>query len=409
MWLLAIPIGLQGLAMVIDEGVFHRRRGLPPWERIGHPLDTLTIAICLGWLVVTDRGASANLTVYIALAVVSTLFVTKDEKIHARLCGAGEHWLHALLFTLHPIVLGAFAWLWWTGHQTILIAQLAITLAFLGYQIIYWNVLHDRSTRRPLVNNAWYGPLGARWYEADDTPIALLRAEARHRNPWIAERIETALGPSAQRVLDLGCGAGFLSNFLAERGHRVTGLDAVDDNLAVASSYDRTGSANYLIGDARALPFPDASFDAVCAMDLLEHFEDPSAVVAEAARVLAPGGLFFFHTFNRTWLANLVVVKAVELFVSNTPDDLHVLRLFITPEELTAMCAARALEIVELRGSRPRFRWPLWRMLVTGRVKNDFAFTFTASTKLGYTGFAQRGDPRLPDPTTEVDTDFAGA
>ncbi|HET9989700.1 MAG TPA: bifunctional 2-polyprenyl-6-hydroxyphenol methylase/3-demethylubiquinol 3-O-methyltransferase UbiG, partial [Kofleriaceae bacterium] len=221
--------------------------------------------------------------------------------------------------------------------------------------------------------------------------IALLRAEARHRNPWIAE----AIGATPRRVLDLGCGAGFLANYLAERGHTVTGLDATDENLAIARAYDRTGSASYVIGDARVLPFPDASFDAVCAMDLLEHVEDPASVVAEAARVLAPGGLFFFHTFNRTWLANLVVIKGVELFVKNTPPDLHVLRLFVKPEELAAMCDAHALGLVELRGSRPRFRWPLWRMLVTREVGDDFAFTFTRSTTLGYTGFARK-QPALP-------------
>ena len=43
-----------------------------------------------------------------------------------------------------------------------------------------------------------------------------------------------------------------------------------------------------------------------------------------------------------------------------------------------------------LVGSRPRFRWPLWRMLLTGKVGDDFAFTFTPSTKLGYTGIARK-------------------
>lgn len=77
---------------------------------------------------------------------------------------------------------------------------------------MYWNVLRDRAA--PRVNHAWYAELGERWYEAQDTPIALLRAESRHRNPWIAEHI----GPAPRVVLDLGCGAGFLSNGLAARG-----------------------------------------------------------------------------------------------------------------------------------------------------------------------------------------------
>ena len=394
-WLL-VPVGLQALAMLVDEGVFHRRRGLPRWERIGHPLDTLTIALCLAWLIATRPERSAALPVYGGLAVLSTLFVTKDEPVHAKLCGAGEHWLHAVLFVLHPIVLAAFALLWWQGERTLLAIQLGVVAAFGAYQAIYWNVVRARPERT--VDNTWYAPLGTRWYEADDTPIALLRAEARHRNPWIAQ----VIGAEPMRVLDLGCGAGLLANDLAVRGHDVTGLDPERDNLVVARAYDRSRSATYLVGDARELPFADDSFDVVCAMDLLEHVEEPARVIAEAARVLAPGGRFFFHTFNRTRLANLIVIKGVELFVRNTPRDLHVLRLFLTPEELATMCRAHGLAIAELRGSRPRFTWPLWRMLFTGRVGDDFAFTFTRSTAIGYTGYAQKARVERSDAYARV-------
>jgi 2-polyprenyl-6-hydroxyphenyl methylase / 3-demethylubiquinone-9 3-methyltransferase len=371
-----VPIGLQAIAMIADEGWCHRRRELPRWERIGHPLDTLTLALCLGWLL-----AGWPLAGYVVLAIASTLFVTKDEAVHAQRCTAFEHWLHAVLFALHPIVLAAFAYLAWTGHTTVLAVQLAVTLGFMAYQIAYWNLRRPRA-----VNNAWYADLGARWYEADDTPIALLRAEARHRNPWLGEAIARELGPRC-RVLDLGCGAGLLANYLAARGHDVIGIDSTPENLAIART---RGDARFELGDATALDEPDASFDVVCALDLLEHVEDPSQVVTEAARVLKPGGLFVFHTFNRTWQANLIVIKGVAWFVRNAPDDLHVLRLFIRPEELSAMCRDAGLEIVALTGSRPRFRWPLWRMLFTGRVGDDFAFTWTRSTKLGYTGIARR-------------------
>jgi 2-polyprenyl-6-hydroxyphenyl methylase/3-demethylubiquinone-9 3-methyltransferase len=379
-----VAVGLQGIAMVVDEAVFHRKRGLPRWERIGHPLDTLTIVVCLGWLLATSPS-STTLGVYIGLAAFSTLFVTKDELVHAKLCSGGEQWLHSVLFVLHPIVLFAFGNLWWHGHLAPLVGQLVVTIAFMGYQIVYWCVL--RAPERA-VNNDWYADLGTRWYAADDTPIALLRAESRHRNPWIAE----TLGEEPQDVLDLGCGAGFLSNYLGTRGHRVTGIDTTTENLTVAKLHDDSRRVAYRQADACALPFPDRSFDVVCAMDLLEHVEKPHALIAEASRVLRPGGRFVFHTFNRNWLANLIIIKGVEWFVKNTPKDLHVLRLFHTPAELTAMLNARGLDVVELRGSRPRFRWPLWRMLLTGRVGDDFAFTFTPSTKLGYTGIAKKVD-----------------
>jgi len=374
-----LPLVVQGLAMLVDEAWFHRRRELPRWERIGHPLDTLTIIACLGWLL-----AGGPLAGYVVLAIGSTLFVTKDEPVHARLCSGGEQWLHALLFALHPVVLAAFTQL----PPSLLFGELIVVAGFFVYQLVYWNV--PRAAREHHIDNTWYADLGARWYEAEDTPIALLRAEARHRNPWIAGEIARVLGSGPRSVLDLGCGAGFLANDLAARGYRVAGIDTTAENLSVARARDASHSVAYRVADAASLPYPDASFDVVCAMDLLEHVEQPGRVIREAARVLRPGGMLFFHTFNRTWLANLIVIKGVETFVANTPKDMHVLRLFIPPDDLRVMCRDAGLDVVDLRGSRPRFGWPLWRMLVTGKVGEDFAFRFTRSTALGYTGYARR-------------------
>ena len=240
------------------------------------------------------------------------------------------------------------------------------------------------------VNNDIYEALGERWYSADDDPVALLRAESRLRNPWVSARLRERTRERA-RVLDVGCGAGFLSNYLARQRFEVTGLDASKESLAVAARHDETGRVVYQVGDALALPHPNESFDAVCAMDFLEHVEDPASVVQECARVLRPGGLFFFHTFNRNPLAWLVVIKGVEWFVKNTPPDMHVLRLFIKPSELGRICRDNGLDVVELRGAKPViFAASFWRMLVSGVVPTDFRFEFSPSTLLSYTGFAER-------------------
>jgi 2-polyprenyl-6-hydroxyphenyl methylase/3-demethylubiquinone-9 3-methyltransferase len=222
--------------------------------------------------------------------------------------------------------------------------------------------------------------------------VALLRAESRHRNPWVARHVERAFGGRPVDVLDVGCGGGFLSNYLAARGHRVSGLDEAADSLEVARRHDPTRSVDYRVGDALALPYPDASFDVACAMDFLEHVEDPARAVAEIGRVLRPSGLFFFHTFNRNPLAYLVIIKAVEWFVKNTPRDMHVLRLFVRPDELAAMCRANGLEPLEILGSRPRLSPALLKLAATGVVPDDFAFTFSRSTLLSYTGVSRRDD-----------------
>lgn len=240
------------------------------------------------------------------------------------------------------------------------------------------------------VNNALYDTLGERWYAAQDDPVALLRAESRLRNPWVIQTLRTHAPPGA-RALDIGCGAGFLSNPLAAAGFDVVGLDASAESLAVAARHDPTGRVHYQRGNALQLPFPDASFDAVCAMDFLEHVEDPARAIAQAARVLRPGGLFFFHTFNRHPLAWLIVIKGVEWFVANTPRDMHVLRLFIRPAHLARMCDDAGLSVLDLRGSAPVvLSRAFWHMLRTGSVRDDFRFRFTKRPLLGYSGYARR-------------------
>jgi 2-polyprenyl-6-hydroxyphenyl methylase/3-demethylubiquinone-9 3-methyltransferase len=245
------------------------------------------------------------------------------------------------------------------------------------------------------INNAFYESLGDRWYEAEDDPVALLRAEGRLKNPWVLERLAARFPGASCRVLDIGCGAGFLCNALARAGHRPEGVDLSRGSLAVARGRDTTGRAAWRVADAYRLPWRDARFDAVSCLDFLEHVERPGAVIAEAARVLKPGGLFFFHTFNRNPLAWLVVIKGLEWFVRNTPPRMHVLPLFIKPEELDRYCREAGMRAVEWTGMRPRpERLPFWRMLATGKVPADFEFRFTRSLAISYLGMAvKQGAP----------------
>jgi 2-polyprenyl-6-hydroxyphenyl methylase/3-demethylubiquinone-9 3-methyltransferase len=239
------------------------------------------------------------------------------------------------------------------------------------------------------INNAIYESYGDRWYTAYDDPIALLRAENKVKTPWILREISHYLGESAE-ILDVGCGGGFLSNDLAIAGHRVTGIDLSAESLKVAARFDRTKSVQYEVADAYTLPYPDQSFDAVTAMDFLEHVENPGAVIDEMSRVLRPGGLFFFHTFNRNFLSWLVVIKLVEWLVANTPKDMHVLRLFIKPEELERYCASNGLRVIKMTGLRPVISSIPLLSFFKGIVPEKLRFTLTKSLGLSYMGMAKK-------------------
>jgi hypothetical protein len=144
--LAAIPLGMQAMVTVADEFYFHRRRGLPRWERIGHPLDTLTVLGCYAVALALPLTAW-SLRTYVALAVFSCLFVTKDELVHAKYCKPLEHWVHALLFVLHPIVFASMGFLWLKEARPLMFVQGALTLAFGLYQTLYWNTSWIKSPR----------------------------------------------------------------------------------------------------------------------------------------------------------------------------------------------------------------------------------------------------------------------
>ncbi len=159
------------------------------------------------------------------------------------------------------------------------------------------------------INNEFYNLYGDRWYTAKDDPIALLRAETKVKLPWVLKKVaERQFLPSETKILDVGCGAGFLANPLSASGFNVTGVDLSEESLLVARRFDSTKKVEYMVADAYHLPFPDQSFNVVTAMDFLEHVDDPAKVVKEFSRVLKPGGLFVFHTFNRNLVAYLVII-----------------------------------------------------------------------------------------------------
>ena len=245
-------------------------------------------------------------------------------------------------------------------------------------------------TNTPKINNEFYNDLGERWYTDNINPVALLRVERHLKLDYIKQILKKHHVPDNADLLDVGCGAGFLTNPLAASGYQLKGVDLSATSLETAKAHASSQfNPVYQTADAYNLPEPNQSFDVVLMMDFLEHVDNPDLAIAEAARVLRPGGLFIFHTFNRTLIANLLVIKAVELVSRDCPEHMHVFHLFITPKELQIFCQQNDLTVQEFKGVRPNF-WsaPFWSTVMRRKLHPDLRFTFSRSLAVGYIGYA---------------------
>ncbi|MFC3503160.1 methyltransferase domain-containing protein [Micromonospora krabiensis] len=197
--------------------------------------------------------------------------------------------------------------------------------------------------RRALPRNdpRQYDDLAGEWWRPDGV-FAMLH--------WLAEA-RAALVPPADRpgalLVDLGCGAGLLAPHLAGRGYRHVGVDLTRSALAQAAAH----GVSPVNGDATAVPLADGCADVVAAGELLEHVPDWRRVVAEACRLLRPGGLLVLDTLNDTLLSRIVAVHLGER-LPTVPKGIHDPRLFVDDRELVSECARHGVAL-RVRGVRP--------------------------------------------------------
>jgi 2-polyprenyl-6-hydroxyphenyl methylase/3-demethylubiquinone-9 3-methyltransferase len=194
----------------------------------------------------------------------------------------------------------------------------------------------------------WWDPKGssAMLHRLNPVRLQFLREAIDahwHQDP------ETLKPLAGKRALDVGCGAGLLTEPLARLGAEVTGVDAAAENIAVAREHAvGAGLAiDYRAGELARLGL--GQFDLVTAMEVLEHVADKTTFVAELARHLAPGGLLVLSTPNRTARARLLMVGLAET-VGAIPRGTHHWEDFATPDELGELLDEAGLQMGPPRG-----------------------------------------------------------
>jgi 2-polyprenyl-6-hydroxyphenyl methylase / 3-demethylubiquinone-9 3-methyltransferase len=193
-----------------------------------------------------------------------------------------------------------------------------------------------------------FNALANRWWdpEGPQKPLHVLNPA---RLDYIRER--TAL--RGARVLDVGCGAGLLSEALAREGAHVTAIDLAPDLIRIAKLHrlESGVEVDYRLTAVEAMAEEaPASFDAIACMEMLEHVPDPAAVIAACATLLKPGGRLFLSTLNRTPAAFALAIVGAEYVARMLPKGTHQYRDFIKPSELSAWLRAADLELEDVSG-----------------------------------------------------------
>jgi 2-polyprenyl-6-hydroxyphenyl methylase/3-demethylubiquinone-9 3-methyltransferase len=201
---------------------------------------------------------------------------------------------------------------------------------------------------------ARFDALAARWWDRSG-PMAPLHAMNPLRVAWVDRLL-----PRGCLLLDVGCGAGLASEALARLGHDVLGIDAGADVIAAAELHaqDQALTLRYRHATAESLLDEAARFDAVTALEVVEHVADPARFIATLAGLLAPGGTLVLSTLNRTRRSYLTAKLGAEYLLRLLPVGTHQWQQFITPAELGAMIRSAGLLVTDTAGMsfNPLFR-----------------------------------------------------
>ncbi len=172
-------------------------------------------------------------------------------------------------------------------------------------------------------------------------------------NPLRLNYIDKAVSLSGKTVLDVGCGGGILSESMAEKGAKVTGIDLGEKALKVAQLHSLESGVEVvyrLVAVEKLAEEQPASFDVVTCLEMLEHVPDPSSVVRACAALVKPSGHVFFSTLNRNPKSYLFAVIGAEYILNMLPRGTHEYEKFIKPSELASWARVADLSLINQIG-----------------------------------------------------------
>ena len=193
----------------------------------------------------------------------------------------------------------------------------------------------------------WWDPNGSERMLHKLNPVRLKYIRDQIDQHWQCD--ECSRRPlDGRTALDVGCGAGLLTEPLARLGARASGIDASPELIDVARWHAAAMGLDidYRAGDVQEL---EGRFDLITCMEVIEHVADPAAFVQALARRLAPGGLLVLSTPNATGWSKLLTITLAE-GLGRIPKGTHDFAKFIAPERMKILLADAGLRCIDVEG-----------------------------------------------------------
>jgi 2-polyprenyl-6-hydroxyphenyl methylase/3-demethylubiquinone-9 3-methyltransferase len=212
-----------------------------------------------------------------------------------------------------------------------------------------------------------FAELAHRWWDPNGPQRAL-----HELNPTRLAYVRSRCEMRGAAALDVGCGAGLLSEALAGEGAEVVAIDLAPELIEIAKLHLLESRAarpalrvDYRVQSAESIAdeLPE-KFDAITCMEMLEHVPDPSSVVRACAGLLKPGGRLFVSTLNRTPAAFALAIVGAEYVAGLLAKGTHSYAQFIRPAELAGWLRAAGLELEDVSGLHYN---PITRRATLGR------------------------------------------
>ncbi|KRZ15762.1 Sec1 family domain-containing protein 1, partial [Trichinella zimbabwensis] len=257
-------------------------------------------------------------------------------------------------------------------HKLTSAASTFLSVSFPRKFPVFFPSYSSNSTMNSTVDNEEikrFSNLSQTWWD-EQGPMKLLHSFNSVRVPWIKDTVVLQHGKASSKfttsfgykplsgvkILDVGCGAGIMSESLARLGATVVGIDANSEGIALAKEHQRLAgleeNLKYFVCDVESAAqiIGESSFDAIVASEIIEHVNDQTVFINHCVDLVRSGGLLFFTTINKTIWSKIFAIFVAENVLRLVPKGIHEWNKFFSPQDLQVNLERRGCSVRMING-----------------------------------------------------------